>query len=207
MNKKFWFVVLLAALNISVFAQEQSEEEEEDEPTGFKKENIFLGGGLNIVGGTGRFGIGIMPEIGYSVADWLDAGLVFNYNYYSERADPYWNNNVRIRNSIFGAGMFVRIYPIKSIFINLQPEINWLTSKQRYEVNGIEQTYKANATSVLGGIGYATRTVGENNFYIMIAVDLMQEAMSPYRDQFNRAIIQYRSGFNFYLRPSRKKSR
>ena len=47
------------------------------ENKGFKKENVFLGGALSLGFGSGSFAVGANPEIGYSVAQWLDAGVGF----------------------------------------------------------------------------------------------------------------------------------
>ncbi|MBV9961895.1 MAG: hypothetical protein JO072_06570, partial [Parafilimonas sp.] len=54
------------------------------ETKGFKKENVFLGGSISLGFGSGSFAIGANPEIGYSLAQWIDAGLAFNLNYSSQ---------------------------------------------------------------------------------------------------------------------------
>lgn len=170
---------------------------------GFKKENLFIGGGLNIGFASNTFGVGGTPEIGYSVAQWLDAGLGFNINYSSQGADPFYNGNVRIRNFSYGGGPFVRIYPAQFIFLQAQYEKNWGTQSER-PVGYTEQKYKYNSNSFIAGIGYSQRVVGQSNFYTMIGLDLLNDYYSPYR-LYGSKLPVIRAGVNFYLPPSRRK--
>lgn len=171
--------------------------------TGFKKENIFIGGGLNIGFASNTFGVGGTPEIGYSIAQWLDAGIGFNINYASQGADQYYNNNTRIRNFSYGGGPFVRIYPVQFLFLQAQYEKNWGTLSSKYS-DGYTQKYKYNSNSLIAGIGYAQRVVGQTNFYTMIGLDLLNDYNSPYR-LYGTKLPVIRAGINFYLQPSRRK--
>src|ERR1700754_5209673 len=74
--------------------------------TGFRKENLFVGGGLGLGFGSYDFNVGINPEVGYSLTRWLDAGIVGNFNYTSIRADPNYNDNIRQRQFSYGGGLF-----------------------------------------------------------------------------------------------------
>ena len=179
--------------------------DEGDATHGFKKENIFIGGGLNLGFISNTFSIGLNPEVGYSVAQWLDAGLGFNINYASQRADFYYNGNIRQRNFSYGGGPFVRLYPVRFLFVQGQLEENW--SKLNFKDYNTDLTgkYSYNSTSFLAGIGYTQRIIGQSSFYTLIAMDLMRDINSPYRDYNNSAIPIIRAGFDFYLRPSRKK--
>jgi len=47
--------------------------------------------------------------------------------------------------------------------------------------------------------------VGQSSFYTMLGIDLLNETYSPYRDYNGAAIPIIRAGFNFYLKPSRRK--
>jgi len=177
----------------------------DEENTGFKKENIFIGGGINLGFASNTFALGASPEIGYSVANWLDLGLGFNVNYASQRADPYYNGNIRQRNFSYGVGPFVRIYPINVLFLQGQLEGNWSNISLKDMTYDQSSTYKYKSTSFIAGIGYSQRVVGQGSFYTLIGLDLMQDKNSPYRDYNNRAIPVIRTGFNFYLKPSHKK--
>jgi hypothetical protein len=206
MNKKILLLIFSTILITRIFAQRTPPTYVSDEGSeGFKKENIFFGGGITLGFASNTFQIGANPEIGYSVAQWLDAGLGFNLNYASQRADPYYNGNVRYRNFNYGGGPFVRLYPIRFIFLQGQLEENWIKVNAK-DINSdisSENTYKS--TSLIAGIGYAQRIVGQSSFYTMLGLDLMHDRNSPYRDYNNAAIPIIRAGFNFYLRPSRRK--
>lgn len=200
--KKYYLLTFLVLLSTGVFAQSDTDHDFDMGRGGFDINNVFVGGGLGLNLGTGRFGIGVTPEVGYSLADWVDVGMVFNFNYtsikFQSNAGGAWAD-YKQQNTIFGAGTFLRVYPIPSVFIQLQPEINWITIKQSMTNTSLTQKFNYNATSVLGGVGYAQRIIGRSNFYILIGLDLMQEVNSPYRDMYNNPILQYRSGLNFYL--------
>src|ERR1700684_3206327 len=86
---------------------------------GFLKQNLFLGGSLNLGYSGYDFNVGGAPEIGYSLTRWLDAGVLVNLNYSSERADPslYYNDNIRQRDFTYGTGAFARFYPIRFLFL------------------------------------------------------------------------------------------
>ncbi len=174
-----------------------------DEATkGFKKENIFIGGGLNLGFASNTFAVGVSPEIGYSIASWLDAGMAFNVNYVSQRADPYYNNNVGQKSFSYGGGPFFRIYPIKVLFVQGQYESNW--SNVTYNNLGYQTKYNYSSSSFIAGIGYAQRIVGQNNFYTLIGFDLMNDKNSPYNFNGSKYPI-IKAGFDFYLRSSHKK--
>ena len=175
----------------------------EDESKGFKKENIFLGGSIAAGFGSGTFAIGANPEIGYSIAQWLDAGFVFNINYSSISAD--YNYGVRQHATNYGGGAFFRIFPVRFLFLQGQLEQNWINYKLRDYNSGLDYKINTDAASFLAGVGYAQRIVGQSSFYTVLMIDLMRDGDSPYRDGSNNAIPVIRAGFNIYLRPSRRK--
>ncbi len=95
--KQAILALALWALSTTTFAQKENED---DELKGkFRRDNIFLGGslGLAIGGWNGGFNIGANPEVGYSLTNWLDAGVVGNFNYFSYRAE--FNNGFRQRST------------------------------------------------------------------------------------------------------------
>jgi hypothetical protein len=206
MNKKILIIAIAIVFVNNLSAQRTVPTYTDDEGVkGFRKENIFIGGGLNLGFASNTFAVGLNPEIGYSVAQWLDAGLGFNINYASQRADPFYNNNVRQRNFSYGGGPFVRLYPVRFLFIQGQLEENWTTINVKDYNYGQTGKYKYNATSFIAGVGYTQRIIGQSSFYTLIAMDLMRDINSPYRDYNNAAIPIIRAGFDFYLRPKRKR--
>lgn len=206
MNKKMKLLIVTTIFAGGISAQRNAPPatySSDEGAKGFKKENIFIGGGLNIGFASNTFGVGGTPEIGYTVAQWLDAGLGFNINYASQGADQFYNGNVRIRNFSYGGGPFVRIYPAQFLFLQAQYEKNWGTQSEK-PVGYPEQKYKYNSNSFIAGIGYTQRVVGQTNFYTMIGWDLLNDVYSPYRLNGSKLPV-IRAGINFYLQPSRRK--
>lgn len=200
--KKILICLGFLAVTIASFAQN-----EEDETKGsFKKENIFLGGGLGLgIGGwSGGFNIGANPEVGYSVSKWLDAGISTNINYFSFRAEV--NRGVRQRSLNYGGGVFARIYPVGGFFVQALPEYNWInTNLKVMNSTNPDDSYKIRqqAPSLLLGVGYATRNIGQTNFYTVIMFDAGHNSASPYIDSYGSKLPILRTGFNIYLRPKR----
>ena len=198
------------------FAQRENREEEKG--LGFRKENVFFGGsialGYGSAGGTlggSNFVIGANPEVGYSLAEWVDAGLafnaIFNNSKYSEYFSAY-NAYLTVNQSAFnyGIGAFTRIHPFNSFFIQIQPEQNWISYKttvQNQPSLNVRNTVQA--SSFLIGAGYGQRVIGQTSFFTVLMFDLGTERFSPYRDGYGKAVPIIRGGFNWYLKPSKKK--
>lgn len=206
MNKRYLFLAL--GLFIATLTQAQrpaTYESGEKEKQGFNVNRIFVGGSINVGFSSYSFQAGGVPEIGYSITDWLDAGLGININYTSERADPYYNGNTRYRTFNYGGGPFFRVYPIRFLFIQGQFEHNWITQKARDMNSGYDYPdFKSASNSLIAGVGYTQRIVGQSSFYTMLGIDLLNDTYSPYKDYNGRAYPIIRAGFNFYLKPSRK---
>ena len=172
---------------------------------GFRKENIFAGGSLAVGYSGYTFSIGGNPEIGYSLNNWVDAGVVVNLNYYSERADPYYNQNIRSREFNYGAGVFARVYPLNFLFVQFQPEQNWIHYSQKNFNSGTTLSGTVNSFSLIGAIGYGQHLVGQANSFLMVGIDLANNAHSPYRDYNGTVVPIVRAGFDFYFHASKKK--
>ncbi len=170
---------------------------------GFKKEHLFIGGNLGLGISNYSFSAGISPEIGYSFTNWLDAGVLVNLEYTSIRADPYYNDNTRIRSFNYGTGVFARAYPLPFLFFQAGTEYNWIDYNYRYS-DGTKFSATTNALSVLAGIGYGQRIVGRSNFHIAIMIDLLNNAQSPYRDYNGAVIPVIKTGFDIYFHPKRQ---
>jgi hypothetical protein len=208
MNKKILLLIFSIVFLAKIFAQAPSPDDASDEgKKGFKKENIFIGGGITLGFASNTFQIGGTPEMGYSIAQWLDAGLGLNVNYASQKADPdyYYNANTRYHSFSYGGGPFVRLFPVRFLFLQAQLEQNWIKiNTKNYSANYTDET-TYQSTSLIAAIGYGQRLIGQSSFYTMIGLDLMRDPNSPYRDYNNAAIPIIRAGFDFYLRPSRRK--
>jgi hypothetical protein len=192
----------LIVLMIVQHLQAQDDYDNTGENKGFKKENVFLGGAISLGFGSGSFAVGANPEIGYSVAKWLDAGLVFNINYYSQ---TYYNYDGSIAykaaNFNYGGGVFMRAYPLPFLFLQLQPEYNW-TNYSYKDISIPSQTY--HAASLIGAIGYGQRIIGQGSYFFSIGLDLLTNKYSPYLDGYGHPYPIIRGGFDVYLHPSKK---
>lgn len=196
-NLKTLICCILLLTTIGSFAQENDVDEQKGK---FKPQNIFMGGGIGLGFGNHSFNAGIAPEIGYSITRWLDAGLAFNINYYSQNASDF-GGSVQFRNFSYGGGPFVRVWPVNFLFLQAQPEYNWTTSSQKDVITGQTGTYHNNVGSVLVGVGYGTRVLGSHYSYLTIMIDVLQNRNSPYRDVYtNDPLPVFRAGFCFYLK-------
>ena len=180
----------------SIFAQYTKEgEKEEEEKGGWKPNHLFIGSTLNL-GFSNGFILGLNPEVGYSITNFLDAGIATNITYVTQR---YQYSNSSQRYLALGGGPFVRIWPIRSIFIGGQYEYNKITITEK--INGVvsPDKLKGNSSSFLVGAGYGTRMIGNSQFYTSIMIDAMNDPNSPYRDGYGRVLPVFRTGFSFYL--------
>lgn len=190
-------LILLLPFCLQAFAQQK-----EDEPMpGFKKEKLFSGGSVN-VGFSGNYtALGATPQLGYSLTDWLDAGVNFNFNYISQR-DNFVRGD-KLRQTTYGPGAFVRLFPISMIFATAQYEYNFI--QQKYipvsAANQPSEKSTLSAGSLLVGGGYAGGRQKGNNTYYFISVmwDLSGEANSPYIDDLGRSTPVIRAGYNIGL--------
>jgi hypothetical protein len=191
MKKTILSLLLLAGISNVLFAQKEKEEEEKG---GWKSDHLFLGTGLNL-GFSNGFIIGLNPEVGYSINKFIDAGIATNLTYITQRS-LYANSSIRYL--AVGGGPFVRIWPVNMIFVGGQYEYNSISESQKTD-GVITGKFKAKANSLLLGLGYGSRTIGQSQFYTSIMIDALNDINSPYRDQYGRVLPVFRTGFIFYL--------
>ena len=196
--KKNLFIVVVLSFAISSFAQKEDEERTHK----FRRDNIFIGGAIGLGASSGGFSAGANPEVGYSIAQWLDAGISTNINYNTFSAE--YNGGVRQRSFNYGGGAFVRLYPIRNIFVQVLPEYNWINTNLRSAYTGEQQKLKQEAPSLLLGIGYTSREIGRSSFYTAIMFDAGNNTNSPYIGYLGSKLPILRTGFNFYLRQKRR---
>jgi hypothetical protein len=182
----------------TLFAQynrKEKEKEKEEKEKGFKKENLFTGGSVSLAFYNSTFLIGASPIFGYKLANWMDAGVVVNYTYASQRDVKEFDD--RLKQSVYGGGLFTRIYPLNFLFLQGQFEHNFTTLKYDPAPNSFlylptRQTVEAN--SLLVGAGYTEgRRRGSNTFfYVAVLVDVLKNVNSPYVDLvYNPTTGQY----------------
>lgn len=197
---KLLIILSLVTISLSSFAQN-----EEESSSKFRRDNIFLGGSIGLGLGNGGFSAGANPEIGYSFARWLDAGISTNLNYFAYRAE--YNGGIRQRSFNYGGGIFARFYLFSGFFLQVLPEFNRINTNfkdLRAGSIGSEYRSKREAPSLLLGVGYGRRMIGNTNFFTVLMIDAGTNTNSPYIDTYGAKLPILRTGFNFYLRPKRR---
>lgn len=192
-------LILLLTLTTSLFSFAQYGNEDEKEK-GFKREQLFIGSGINL-GFFNGFVVGLNPEIGYSLNRFVDVGIGTNVNLITQN-DP--NSPTTYRQWTFGGGPFVRIWPVNMLFIGGQFEYNFISFSQKFD-GTVTYREKLSAPSILVGAGYGNRTIGGNQFYTSVMVDVLRNPNSPYIDGYNRLQPILRTTFLFYLKPKRQR--
>jgi hypothetical protein len=167
--------ILLGAITSSVFAQDEKEEKNK----GFKKENLFTGGSVTASFYSGGTILGVNPMFGYKLANWVDAGVALNYTYQGAR-DVYAFND-KLHQNVYGPGAFVRLYPVRFLFLQGQFEHNFTHVKYTDPIGDVTKS-KADANSLLlgGGIAEGRRPGSNTFFYISLLVDVLKNHNSPY---------------------------
>jgi hypothetical protein len=185
------------ALGQMVLAQDN---EDKEEKKGFQKENFFTGGSISLSFFNGSFLVGGNPVFGYSLTRWADLGVVGNYTYTSYRDYPSYND--KLHQSLYGGGVFTRLFPVKFLFAQAQVEHNWIRSKYIYSSGAPDYVESVSGNSILVGGGYTTGRDPDNKSaygYLAILLDVGNSANSPYKDGYGRTIPIIRAGFNVPL--------
>lgn len=193
MKKSFLLIAILLICLDTILAQEENKSIK-----GFDKNKVFIGTGINLGLSNNFFNLGLNPEIGYSLTEWLDAGLVVNLNYYTQSGSV-----TKDKNFNFGGGGFLRVWPVNFLHLQIQPEYNWISSTRTYNNGNQSASFNYNAGSLLAGIGYGSRQIGSRFSHFTIMIDLLQQMNSPYRDQYGDPQPVFRAGFGVYLNSKR----
>jgi hypothetical protein len=189
--KKLVMLFFIAGFMITQQAVAQNENPEPAQK-GFDKSKLFLGGNFGLGFGT-TTSIILSPQVGYRFNDYLAAGAGVNFNYYSYK-NFYTNGADYSRTSLgyTGLNVFGRIYPVKYILLQAQPEINYTWGGVKY-YDGAKESIGQFVPSFLIGGGAVIPTGGRNGaLLLMIQYDVLQQTYAPYG---NRAFFSM--GYNF----------
>lgn len=171
---------LLLVIGFVLLAATLQAQEEEPEKKGFQKEKLFIGGNFGLAFGNYTF-INISPQLGYRFTDFFAAGLGINAQHVSFRDWDYNGNLYRQKQTVFGLNGFGRVYPIRNLMLQAQPEVNYMYGKMIY--NGPpKEVYRLGAAivpSLLLG-GGAVLPSGRGEMLITIFYDVLQNENSPY---------------------------
>lgn len=187
---------MLLPLWLQSRAQNENDNNEIRNP-GFHKEKLFTGGSANVGFSSGSTMLGITPQLGYSLTNWLDAGITFNLNYLAQKD---YLSGEKIRQTTYGPGAFIRLFPVNFLFATTQYEYNSMHLKYLVPGNPAQKATQV-ANSVLVGAGYAGgREKGGNTYYYLsIMWDVSGDPNSPYVDQYRRSSPVIRAGYNIGL--------
>lgn len=198
--KNIFFIIFFLLNSASSFAQKDTLDENRFQSPGwFTGGNITFGlGGYN-----NRFVAGLNPHFGYTLFKWADAGVAVNFQYQNSK-DLYEN---KYRYKTYGVGAFTRLYPVRFLFVQVQPEYNF-TALKFIPFNGTTTKDNVSDPSLLLGAGYAgSRSPYSNTFsYISILFDVLDKTNSPYVDGYGKLIPVVRAGFNIGLRKRESRS-
>lgn len=196
--KIIFSTLLLLLISTLCFAQKDSlDENKYHSPGWFTGGNITFGlGGYN-----NRFVAGLNPHLGYTISKWADAGIALNFQYQSSK--DFYDNKYRYKT--YGFGAFTRLYPVRFLFIQAQPEYNF-TALKFIPFAGNTTKDNVGAASLLLGAGYAgSRSTYNNTFsYISLLFDVLKETNSPYVDGYGKLIPVVRAGFNIGIRKKQR---
>lgn len=199
-------LALISLLAINTYGQEEDVElkntkvsEDQEQKSGFKKENLFTGGGIQLSIANSTFIIGASPVLGYSINKWFDAGIVVNFTYYSNRhltyyspsTGLYYSSDDKLRQTVFGPGTFIKIYPLKFLFIQAQGEVNFISQKIIYADNFPSEKTSYSVPSLLVGAGYCSgrQGVGDLFYYVSLLFDVAKNGNSPYVEQVSNGKV------------------
>lgn len=191
------FLILILPVCFQVNAQTRSTPSKINQ--GFQKDKLFTGGTFNLGFGSGTTSLGISPQLGYSVTNWLDAGISVNVNYISQRDNP--NILDKLRQTTYGPGVFARLFPVDFLFATVAGEYNTTRVKFIPGNGTTTSVYSVSAPSFLVGGGYAGgRQRGSNTYYYLSVMwDVAGDVNSPYVDNYGRSNPIIRAGYNIGL--------
>lgn len=181
------FIISLFAL--TVIAQEDTTvipTEKIEIKRGFQKDRLFTGGGITLSFSSYGSVLGASPVFGYSITKWLDAGLVFNFIYATQRHYNFYSFDDKLKQTVLGPGAFIRVYPVRFLFLHAQGEKNFIKQTLVPDDSSIPKlTDKVEANSFLVGGGYCQGREGSGSpfYYLSLLFDIAKDKNSPYVEQ------------------------
>ena len=178
--KKFLLFFALSTILYMPAVLAQQEDPEPAEKTGFDKSKLFVGGNFGLSFGDYTLA-NVSPQLGYRFNDFFAAGAGINFLYSSIKyRDYYGNPDSRLAYGVAGLNVFGRVYPIKYIMLQAQPEMNYVWGKNKYYdgTPDIKIPGKLVPSLLLGG--GAVIPQGRGAIVIMVQFDVLNQPQSPY---------------------------
>ena len=170
------FILVAAAVS---FAQD----EEPVEKAGFDKSRLFLGGNFGASFGDYTL-INVSPQLGYRFSNFFAAGAGVNFIYAGLKYRDLNDNPVyKDANRVMGLNVFGRIYPLRQVMLQVQPEMNYVSGKRKfYDGSGDVRFDNEFVPSLLLGAGAAI-PAGRGALMAILQYDVLQKARSPYGEK------------------------
>ena len=186
MNRKLIMCLMISALALSAYAQD----EEVEEKKGFDKSKLFYGGNIGLGFGSNQTYVNVSPQVGYPFNRFFAAGAGINFIYSSYNYQDILG--YKDQYGVIGLNIFGRAYPIQYIFAQVQPELNYTWIKSTYTNGDVVKDGPKFVPSLLVGGGAAIPIGGAGAMLVMIQYDLLQQPLNPYGSNAFLSI-----GFNF----------
>lgn len=204
--KRGMIVIFLFAALQGVAQEKPGNNDETETQQKPNLQRFFTGGSLNVGFSGYSTNLGISPIFGYSLTNWMDAGISLNVNYISQR--DYQEVGDKLRQTLIGPGAFVRLFPVNFLFASAQYEYNFIRYKYIPSPAGnyVSNKVHVNASSLLLGAGYAggRQRGGNSYYYFSISWDVLGDRNSPYVDSYGRTVPVIRAGYNIGLFQGRR---
>ena len=150
-----------------------------EEKKGFDPQRLVIGGSLGASFGNYTF-VNVSPQVGYMFNQYITAGAGINYIYNSYK----YSNGDRDNYSFAGINLFSRVFPVRFLFLSVQPEINYSWGKLKYgDYAGAPPDLELPGKWVpafLVGAGAVLSPGGKGGIFLSLQYDVIQNSRSPY---------------------------
>jgi hypothetical protein len=122
--------------------------------------------------------------MGYRFTDHFAAGVGLNLQYISEKLKDYNGDTYyKAEQGVTGLSVFGRVYPIRQIMLQVQPEMNYIFGKEKYYLQPNPGEYNLDSeivpTLLLGG-GLVLPAGGRGAMIVSVFYDILERDNSPY---------------------------
>ena len=146
-----------------------------EEKKGFDPQRLVIGGSLGASFGNYTF-VNVSPQVGYMFNQYITAGAGINYIYNSYK----YPNGDKDNYNFAGLNLFSRVFPVRFLFLSVQPEMNYSWGKINYTV-GPDYKYPGEwVPAFLIGAGAVLSPGGKGGIYLSLQYDVIQNNRSPY---------------------------
>jgi hypothetical protein len=166
-------------------------------------DKTIAGGSLNLAFAGNYQQVGVSPYCGVQLNQFIDLAGTAGVQYQSGRD----LSNHKTTQVVYGPGAFMRIFPLRFLYIQGQYEFNFIQKTTNIAGVSTSANHDANSFLVGGGLATARRNTRPAYFYFSILWDVAQDRYSPYKDNYDRAIPVIRTGVNLSLSPQPAKLR